>query len=1056
MNRRVVKGIGLLVLFTSFGCGYKLDTQRHPAPRGSIGQEIYKILKKDLDRRSPPKGSALTREKDVFTRSIDGLMPEDLLPSIQKLCIQMLPFYDDKEIQYTLRPLACDLGNDFAKDDAFLHAVWYARRPEGYGRDSVLLPLLQDLVEMDITPALLVDIFGLFLEHDGLDENFAPGQEDDIFSDLLGDLAHWLADRVLQQPDADSSWAHLRDWLFSQDPRLDSGLAGVEPVWMVLVDQRGRAMLAKDPATGQLPAPFVDKDSDGLADVDPESGDYIDANDLPIDAPPPYSPDGQRPMEGQHLLYRYSDLRSSPLAAFVTQVQAMVSQALVWELAKVLPAMLGPRVQKNDDVGTFDAYDADKSPLAALTHSLIAMADYPRMAQLVESILTIAELREPQLARLLSEAEAAGDIIDNYPDLSLKEHNRLFDDLIPHLLAMSRRAYLLRILESFDDPRWRSLGPGLAGMIKYRSVSPADWDYYDDYDTYEQYLQVRRAMDWTKSDEQYEYRSNLQRGVHLIHDTNNITHSTEIFSIHVPFEIEDMLGFYLDSTARLAEVPGWAEPFLLEFSSTNPTTEEVNRFMVDNHTMLGNPVGREGQEAEANGDADWEQYELRRYNAESLMALEFTGALEGLRPMFSTVVQLDRDKSPSGTRILADFLSAVHPHYSCKLPYASSACANLRPLEPMLLDVLEHTELMDAVVDLLSSIQNLQTSNGYWVLAELDQFVNHLLEPDAALRRFDGSASVLANDGVTRIQPISPLYLLIDATRFLSDAVNDDTEADSALGKVADILWDQFLGVEQDQGQWRFTNHQAWTLLLDLLDYLRTRAKLHQDGGDLRKVLADMENSVRDAIGDRLTPRLMDAWRLIADHPRLPAYLDQVLLSLLDHSSQDKAAEAWRLVAWSIQHLQVDKVTIPVGRSLGAKLDPHAQGWRFDPGVGCTPIPEEYEPLVQMRWISRAMGLMRRLLLMRIEQDSGQELDVVSALLKNAFGNYSGLDGFPADDLLGLIAAIHRVDPLSEEPLTPADFANIFEQTSEFMLDEQHGLEKIYEMIDLRDGEISQ
>ena len=1036
-------------------CGYKLDTQRHPAQRGTFGEEVYKILKKDLDRRAPLKGTALAREKDVFVRSIDGLLPEDLLSSVQEFCVQMLPMYDQKKIQYTLRPLACSLGRDLAEDDDFLTAVWYVRRPEGYGNDSVIMPLLEKIGTMEITPALLVDMLEVILEHDGLDDDFNPSNEDGVFADLLGEASHWLKQRTNEQLLADSGWTNFREWLFEQDSRLDSGTGGSNPLWLVLVDQRGRAMVAKDPVTGDLPDPFVDLDHDGLADVDPVTGDYVDINNLPIDAPLPFSSEGQRPMVDQHLLYRYADLRYSPLAALIHQLQPMISSGLVWKLARALPALLGPMTQRSDGDGTFEGYDADLSPLQAATHALVSILNYPRLAQLLESILTIAELRQPQLARLLSEADAVGAVLDRYPDVALREHNRLLDDLIPHLLAMSRRAYLLRIMESFDDPRWSSLGPGLAEMIRYRSVSPDGWDYYDDYDTYEQYLTVSKAMDWTKSDIQYQYRSNLQRGIHLIHDTNEITHSTEIFSIHVPFEIQDMLGFYLDSFAGLAQVPGWAEPFLLEFSSTNPSTEEVNRFMVDNHTMLGNPVGREGQEARAQGQSNWEQYELRRYNAEALMALEFSGALEGMTPMVSTIVQLDRDETPSGTRVLADFLSAVHPHYSCNVPYASASCANIRPLEPMLLDILDNTEVMDALVDFMSSIQNLQTSSGYWVLAELDQFVNHILEPDSALRRFDGTDSVLAVDGQSKVQPISPFYLLMDAIRLMDDSVSEDPEAESALSEIKDVLWNQFLEVTQDQGQWRFSNNQAWILLLDMLDYLRIRAKEHQDSADLGQQLTDMDHSVRDMINDRLTPSLVRSLKLIEEHPRLPDYLDQLLLSVLDQDSAQSAAEAWRLVAWAIQHLQVDMVTVPIGRTLGKQLDPHAQGWRFDPGVGCTPIPQEYEPLVQMRWISRALELFRELLQIRVEDDSGQVRNVASELVANGLGPYPGSHLLPADDILHVIGSVHRQDPSSEQELTPGDMAHILEQVSEFLLDEQHGIEKLYEMIDFRDGEKS-
>ncbi len=1032
MNARIPSISIILAGFLLVGCEYELDTGRNPEPRGTFGEEIHRIIVKDLDRYQPAKGQSFGAERERFVRSVDSLAPGDLLDPLQAFLVESLPLYDDGRMQNVLRPLACTLRQELARDHELHDAVWYLRRPEGYGPDQVMMPLVRRLANRDDFDDLIEDLAGLWLAHDGLDSGFRPSEENATFTELLSDLSIWLAGREQEQTDPESSWAVLRDWLLSEDPRLADGQT--EPQWVVRTCQRGRAMVAPDPITGRIPDPFVDLDDDGLADLDPASGDYLGANDQVLDAAPPFDAWGERPRTDGRLIYRYGDLSLSPLAALLLQIEPLVADGILWDLPDALPALLGPLTPLDDEDGLYAGYEPSKSPAVAVLHALVVLADYDRLSQLLESVLTIAELHEPQLARLLSEVEKVGDVVDLYPEVELRDHNRLLDDTLPHLLQISRRGYLLPVLESFGDPRWRRLQPGLAEMIRYRSVVPSGWDYYDDYDTYDHYLQVRQLTDFSAPDTVYENRSNLQRGIHLIHDADGIEHRTSILGIELPFVIEDMLGFFLDSTAGLAEVPGWAVPFILEFSSTNPTTEEVNRFMTNNHTNLGNPVGREG-------------FELRQYNAEALMALEFTGALDGLRPMWSTLVALDRNLQPSGTRVLAGLLASTHPHYSCNLPNASEACAHVRPLEPMLLEILDTTSVLDAVVDLMASLQGRLTPSGHSVLGELDRFAAHLLEPDGSITRHDGSTSVAGGDGVTPVFPISRLYLLLDALRVIDDAVDAEPKAKDAFERAGDLMYDRFLQVEQADGSWRFANRPAWILLLDLLDLLSERAEKLVYEGTLSSRLATIETDFRNEVSGRVLPRVVTAWNLVAGHSDLPARIDAVALDLLDHDDPINARELRRLAVWAMQHLQVDRVTVPVGRTLGRRIDPQSAGWRSEPGVGCVVIPPEYEELVNLRFVSRALDLVLALLNIR-----GQGRPVLSELLTNATTFYPGTDLYPLDDVLEVISNVHRADPLRTDELKPVDMANILDQIGEYLLDEERGLEKLYVMIDRRDG----
>lgn len=1036
---RIVHACSLLGFALALpACQYELDTERRPAPRGSFGEEIHRILQQDLDRLQPAKGQALGRERERFVRAVDALMPEPLLAALQAFLIETLPLYDAGRMQAVLRPAACVLGQELAADEALQRAVWYARRPAGYGADEALLPLLLRLGQRPDAADLIAELVALFLAHDGLDSQFCPGGEDDTLAALLAALSGWLAERRAEPVEPAGAWAALRDWLLSADPRLRDAAGGEAAQWVVRVDARGRALVAPDPASGAIPPPFVDGDRDGLADLDPHSGDYLDAADQPLAAPPPFDAAGERTRVDGRLVYRYAELGQTPLAAALAQLEPLLRDGLLWQLPDALPALLGPTAALTDERGVYAGHDPDSSPAVALVHAGLAAADTPRLPQLLETLLTIAEHHEAQLARLVHELEAVAAVVERYPDTNLRAHNSLLDDLMPHLIQMAERAYLLRILESFADPRWHQLGPGLAEMIRYRSVVPPGWNCYDDYDTYAHYLQVRQPTDFAAPDSAYANRSNLQRGVHLIHDTHGIPHSFSVAGWE-PFPIPDMLAFYLDSSADLVEVEWYVASAVLEFSDSTPTTEEVNRFMVADHDVLGNPVGREG-------------HEIRCYNGEALMAMEFTGLLDGLRPMWTAVVELDRGDAPSGTEVLEGLLAAVHPHYSANVPHAAPACAGLRPLEPMLLEILETTEVVDALVDLLASLQDRETPNGYWVIGELDRLTRHLLQPDAALRRHDGATSVPGGDGATPVAPISRLYLLLDALRLVDRAVADDAQAEAALERAAELIADRFLAVERDGERWRFANRQAWLLLLNALDFLRQRARAEIDAGTLSAELAAIDADFRELVAGRTLPRLLDAWRLLLDHPTLPGRIDGLALDLLDRGDPQRVRETRRLAAWCIQHLQVDALTVPLGHSLAARLDPDGQGWRWAPGAACTPLPSAFEPKAQLRWVSRALALVGELLAIRVPADDGPPVRVAAELLANATAPAGPGQPAPLEDLLYLIGAIHRADPLASEALAPADLAAMLGEVADYLLDEARGIEKLYLMIERRDG----
>lgn len=1002
----------LLAICSFFLCTcYELDTTRNANERGTLGQEIYRIFKLDMDRQNPDKGVAFSREAARFVRAFDALMPEEILDDLQAWFIEILPLYDEGVLPGVARRSACMLSQ-MSDNGEFLQALWYLEHPEGYGDDCVLQPLLRRVLIHPGVSDLLMHLGEVVLQHDGLDENFARSNEDDTFRALFVELCRSWRDAEAEEPDPDSPAGVGLDFLFSEDSRLLDGQGDEQ--FIVRTDYRGRALVQPEPG-GQLPTPFCDQDQDGLADIHPRTGDYTDCAGVEVVAPPPFLADGTRPLQNGRLVYRYSDLRQTMLAALVDQLNPLVQDGLVWELPDSLPSLMGPLTVLEDSNGTYPGFDPQASPAVALTHALVALLDYDRLPEALEALLTLAELREPQLAKVLHQADLVSEISDNWDHVHTAENNRFLDDLVEHLQECADRGYLLPLLEAFSEPGVMYFQAGMADMIRYRDIQVVS----DELNNSIMYLQ--NPTDHLLPITQYQNRSQNVKMAHLTADTNGISHGTSIAGFDV-FTIPDMLAFWLDSMAGRASVPWYVAAAVTEFESETPSVEEVNRFMNHDHTILGNPVGREG-------------YELYQYNAESLYALEVSGMLEGLKPLVTVFV------TRGGTRVLADLLSTLHPHTSPELPYASSACANTWAVEPMLLDVLDRTEIINSVVELLASLKNQTTPSGLSILGEIDGLVRHLLRSDASLRRHDGADWVLGNDEFTRIEPISRLYLLLDALRVVDDAVSADPVADAALDRVSELLSDRFLEVEEQGGQWRFKNRRAWYLFLNTLSFIRDRAVIHRGNNELSAKLQETEDDLRESVGGRTMPRVVDVLKILSAHPSLPGELDALLLDLVDLNDSTKVAEFRNIIGWMLQTQNAERAWVPIAHGLGEYLDPNGNDWELMPEVGClnTDPPNTL--------MSRLMDM-----LVRMGQARGNGRDIFAIITANMGTTYPGTNEFPLDDFGDIISSIHRQDPVQTGETSVGDMANGLRETSDYLLDDERGLEKLYQQVERRKG----
>jgi hypothetical protein len=91
-------------------------------------------------------------------------------------------------------------------------------------------------------------------------------------------------------------------------------------------------------------------------------------------------------------------------------------------------------------------------------------------------------------------------------------------------------------------------------------------------------------------------------------------------------------------------------------------------------------------------------------------------------------------------------------------------------------------------------------------------------------------------------------------------------------------------------------------------------------------------------------------------------------------------------------------------------------------------------------------------LLVRMSQARGNDRDVFAEITRNLGTTYPGTSEFPIDDFGDIIAEIHRQDPQQTGETSVGDMANCLQETSDYLLDGERGLEKLYQQVERRKG----
>lgn len=589
------------VLFFVCGCASPLPEREAPA-RGTFGETTVTLLcarmaalaqaegervdvsgslyreacrgEAALPLDAPGEVRALLARRDPLATALDAMWPEAMLTDVQAYATSpaFLTVYDDGSLRASATAIDGMLGELAMRPEA-LQALALLVEQDGYTPAST--GVLASILRSDAFPAALRAAPAMV----------APGgAAHPAFSALLAATSRELATLdVDEDPEATSRL--LFDLLSRPDPLRDPATATHR--WVATRDARGIARIAL--REGALPAPHVDRDGDGLADVD-ALGRYVDAAGTVIASPTPLPSDEDDPAgtprdtDGRALvdgapLYEYRDTEGSLFALLLREAAPLLDpeRGIAIDLLRGLSLLLGERVETARDYDdgislAYAGFDARRSPLFALAHALlqlVRMDDVERLLELATRLLREHEGAVAELAEALIEAfRVPGE------DGRLEDDSRLLDDLVPVLRRLLDQDGLFEdVLHALTSPEVQAIGPYLADYVRYRDrvgyqladdeETPLFENDIVDLDTGTAISELSQEIDRTRSDSGRD-RSILQRILHLVADADGvsmcnqqdaiISYREDMLTLEVgPYDecallqIDDLASFFLRS-----------------------------------------------------------------------------------------------------------------------------------------------------------------------------------------------------------------------------------------------------------------------------------------------------------------------------------------------------------------------------------------------------------------------------------------------------------------------------------------------------------------------------
>jgi hypothetical protein len=1047
----------LVPLLLATACSEEIDITPLRPPRGTFGEEVVAMLRKDLAREArsgPERAQAVDGQQAALVEAIDGLAPEPFHDPLQAMLVKFVDdgLYRDGVMPGVSRAFA-DALDLFASDPNLLKAwSWESHRVGQLPRRTRLLATLIGFADLRALTTALAD-FGL--AHDGLDEKGAPaaGEPRELAAAIEA------LSRTLQTVDPgdprDRTLADVVDLLMTYDERLT---VDATPLWLVRRDRRGAFQVAP----GSLGSTFRDGDGDDLADLDPLGRPRL-ADGTPFTAPAhidtfadTHDGEGRALLpggDGTEPAYDYLDVHGSVARVLLGDARPLLEKDILFDLPGFLPAIVsgGRRTERSQDGETFSVFDfSAESALLDVLWAFFQILDFEDAPALLEILARLMDEHPQAAAGTIEAIDQILDRADAHTEAQTSPGSTFLDDLLLFLGdVLEQPGLLAAILDDVQNLDVAAVAETQARLLSFADpfVTEATADRCRN-----NAASCERAftqpVDPGAADFEHNpgggparrgNRSLFARALHLVADTYGASFSLElrVGPFDIPLDallhIEDLATFYFEviggrgreegaDVGCISDFVAETTSFVLDIDLEGcMTPEQANRFMnTELPSLLPPPFDNEG-------------YEIRMHHGDALFAGEIAGLPAGLKSLAAT---LSRNNA---TYLLPELFTLLHRHWtSPDAEYLQadgftpdpSFHTNLRSYEPLLIDVFTQTDSLRLIQEAGVVLADMRLADGRRAVDVVERAVRHLMLPDPTVVRRDGTSASTRGDGAS-IDPMSRFYLLRDALDGLDVALDAQPGVRDAWDRVTDELIDLFIDTALDppSGRYVFRNPNAPVVTAHLVEMLRENVAARAADGTLHEALGDTwPTDMEDFLGGR---------GLAATHDLLAAIAaDGTLKRLLHDATLDLTAPA-----------NLDDLTL---RVLELLLDMY----EYDPRPDDPEQDARGYTAAAAAWgraISYADGgarLVFNLLrfLRRAAAADGTE-DRMGTFLRNAVEPNDEAHTYHLFVLGRAIKRDQRVDPLAAGPLDVDDYDQMLRSVTTWLRNEQVGAEQLYDLI---------
>lgn len=1059
--------------------------------------------------KAEQKTTLLESRKIEFVTAVDAAAPPDKLGEVDAFLQEMMSLIDTGLLQGLTRKIQT-LLKDAAGNDSMLSAIAIQNRPKPGDFLSPVSGqnFIGHLMGYPRMPEVATRTSKTLLAADGLDEAGNPDiNESTALRDMLNAASVYLGDAESINP-TDTVAYSLQNVLATEDARFAPADAP-RPLFAVAYDKRGLPVVAEN-GSGIAP-PFVDLDNDGLADVDSSGqwvlsgggSKEIPAFRTTADALALLNRDSfGRAKVGNTGKYsfEYVDLSKTGVHFLVRQFDGLAKREILWNLVDAAPALLGTRQINTDAQGSFSGYASD-NPMRDVFYALLHTLDIDTLDRVLGASADFLATNSHALAGLVYALDEAGEVIDNfnkqYPQAGLKDNQTLAYDMLPVLEAISADPDLWQdVMWALRQPITRRTGEPMAMLLSYKDSNPAvpaengpydscfkscnaNFPVFEDFndanpqscvDRYrsaqalQRYECVRGCPNGEMFSEAMDYslpetRDNIsmfQRLFHLLRDTAGTPYALKMLEpesvrsmppiVEIPGSAEAFLRSVGHSMDMADYVPNMAElqPLLdlLGGSSTlanllsqlspvfgvelsrRTTPDEITRMF--NKPELAADLGDMGT-TRISAPVCKDGYVMANHHADMLYTAEASGMIDTITPLACAFAA--HDKAELMTRLFV----ITHAHYSGKTDLNQTANgttspskgSNLRSIEPALVDILEKETLFKALYELAIASERVESQGAEGFSEQLRILVHHAVRRDDGFRGPNGEDTIALADGRT-LRSLSRVDILLQAADKMNQRVEGNPEAEAALDDIFAAVTDVFLATEwpENESTAHFSDPGSAAVIERLTRHLSEKATKLKAEGRLSEWLTDEQmTNFSDLFDSRALPALVDLSSELAKTPEDRELVDDLLNYMLgEPAGRDQAAMG--LYVMLVYTLHQD-TWVPVSHFLADAIDPE-RAWTT-------------EPYAKLPLVSHVLQVLKE----TVEKDpQGRGID----LFARGFSNRP--DGsVPFATIFEIIADYFRTDPASTAPYAPDDYRVVFNGLADWLDDDLHGLERLYDIV---------